>query len=65
MSQLQTATNPAQMMMGLLNPNQKQLVNMFQGKTTQEQAEEIARKANEMGLTKEQLEQVIGILGKR
>lgn len=65
MSQLQTATNPAQMMMGMLNPNQKQLINMFQGKTTEEQAEEIAKKCNEIGLSKEQLQQVIGILGKR
>lgn len=65
MNQLQGATNPLQMMMGMLNPNQKQMINLFQGKTSQQQAEEIARKCNEMGITKEQLQQVVQMLGKR
>ncbi|MEE3417804.1 MAG: hypothetical protein VZQ62_00525 [Methanosphaera sp.] len=48
--------------MGMLNPNQKQVVNMFQGKTTQEQAEAIAQKCNELGISKDQLQQLIGML---
>lgn len=62
MSQLQGATNPISMLMGMLNPNQKQVVNMFQGKTTQEQAEAIAQKCNELGISKDQLQQLMGML---
>lgn len=54
-----------QMLMGMLNPNQKQMVSLFQGKTSQQQAEEIARKCNEMGITKEQLQSVIQMLNKK
>ena len=53
------------MMMGMLNPNQKQMVNMFQGKTSQEQAEAIASKCNELGVSKDQLTQIVQMLGKR
>lgn len=65
MSQLGNATNPMAMMMGMLNPNQKQQANLFQNKTTQQQAEEIARICNEKGITKEQLQSIFGILNKR
>ena len=51
--------------MGMLNPNQKQMVNMFQGKNSQEQAEQIAQKCNELGISKDQLQQIIGMLGKK
>lgn len=64
MSQLGSATNPLQMMMGMLNLNQKQMANQFQNKTTQEQAEEIARICNEKGITKEQLTQIINMFHK-
>ena len=46
-------------MMSMLNPNQKQVANQFQNKTTQEQAEEVARICNEKGITKEQLQSII------
>lgn len=46
-------------MMGMLNPNQKQIVNLFKGKTNQEQAEQIAKMCNEKGITKEQLQNII------
>ena len=59
MSQLKTSTNPMAMMMGLLNPNQKQQANQFQNKSKQEQAEEVARICNEKGITKEQLQNII------
>ena len=52
------------MMMSMLNPNQKQAVNLFQGKTSQQQAEEIAKMCNEKGITKEQLQSIIGVLRK-
>ena len=48
--------------MSMLNPSQKQTVNMFQGKTTKEQAEHIAKICNEKGITKEQLESIINAL---
>lgn len=59
LSQLGNATNPLQMMMSMLNPNQKQMANQFQSKTTEEQAEAIAKMCNEKGITKEQLQTII------
>lgn len=47
------------MLMGMLNQNQKQLANQFQNKTTQEQAEEIARICNEKGITKQELQTIM------
>ena len=58
-SQLGNATNPLALMMSMLNPNQKQIASQFQSKTTQEQAEEVARICNEKGITKEQLQSII------
>ena len=51
--------------MSILNPNQKQMVSQFQGKTNQEQAEAIANKCNELGITKEQFQSIIGMLNKK
>ena len=62
MSQLKNATNPMQMMMNILNPNQKQSVNQFQMKSKQEQAEEIARICNSKGITKEELQNMVNSL---
>ena len=59
MSQLQGATNPLQMMMSTLNPNQKQSLDLFKNKPNQEQAEEIARICNEKGISKADLEQIV------
>ena len=50
------------MLMSMLNPNQKQQANLFQNKTTQEQAEAIANMCNEKGITKEQLQSIIGMM---
>ena len=50
--------------MGMLNGNQKQAVNLFQNKTTNEQAEAIANKCNELGITKEQLQGIISMMKK-
>ena len=38
------------------------MVGQFQNKTTQEQAEMIASKANEMGLKKEDLQNIINMI---
>ena len=53
------------MLMGLLNPNQKQLVNQFQNKNTQEQAEAIAKMCNEKGISKEQFQQIVNMMNKK
>lgn len=37
------------------------MVDLFKGKNTQEQAEEIARLCNEKGITKEQLENIFNM----
>ena len=59
LAQLSQASNPMSMMMGLLNPNQKQALGQFQNKTTQEQAEQIAKICNEKGISKEQLQNIL------
>ena len=64
LAQLGNASNPMQMMMSMLNPNQKQAVNIFQNKSSQEQAEQIAKICNEKGITKEQLESIVNALKK-
>lgn len=59
LAQMNNASNPMNMLMNMLNPNQQQAFTMFKGKTTQEQAEEIAKVCNEKGISKEQLEAII------
>lgn len=49
------------MMMNMLNPNQKTMANQFQNKTKEEQAKLIADKANELGLSKEDLQNIINM----
>ena len=63
-NQLKNSTNPLAMMLGMLNPNQKQTVNQFQNKSIQEQAEEVARLCNEKGITKDQLQNMISMFHK-
>ena len=65
LNQLGNANNPMAMMMGLLNPQQKQMANIFQKKNKEEQYEEIAKKCNELGISKEQLQGLIGMFTKR
>ena len=62
MNQLRNSTNPMALMSSILNPSQKQVASQFQNKTTQEQAEMIANKANELGLKKEDLQFIINLL---
>lgn len=49
----------------MITGNQKQALNLFQQKNEQEQAEEIAQKCNQLGITKEQLQGIIGTLSRR
>ena len=65
MSQLGKSSNPMSMMMGMLNPNQKQMVNMFQNKNSNEQAEMIANFCNKNNISKEQLQNIIGMLNNK
>ena len=43
----------------MLNPNQKQQANQIQGLSKEQQAQKIADKCNELGITKEQLQGII------
>ena len=47
------------MLMGMLNPSQKQMVNQFQNKPNNEQAQAIADYCNKNGITREQLQTII------
>ena len=52
------------MLTGMMNTNQKQQVNQFQNKNEYERAEEIANICNQKGISKEQFQQIIGMLYK-
>ena len=60
LAQMGKSTNPMALMMSMLNPNQKQQLNQMQSMSKQQQAEEVARICNEKGITKEQLQTIIG-----
>ena len=47
---------------GMLNPNQKQMLNNFKAQPNEKQAETIARMCNEKGISKDQLAQIISQL---
>lgn len=48
--------------MGMLNPNQKQQVNQMQGLSSEQQAQAIADKCNELGIDKNQLSQIFNMI---
>ena len=48
--------------MGILNPQQKQLVNQFQNQPNDKQAEILANYCNQNGISKEQLSQIVMML---
>lgn len=62
LSQMMSSTNPSQMLMNMITPNQRQAVSQFTNKTSEKQAEEIARMCNEKGITKDQLANIINAL---
>jgi phosphopantothenate synthetase len=53
------------MMMGMLNPNQKQMVNQLQNKSNEEQAQAIAEYCNKNNISKEQLQNIVNMFNKR
>ena len=52
LAQMKNASNPMTMLTGMLNPNQKQVVNQFQNKTGTDQAQAIADYCNQNGISK-------------
>ena len=62
LGQVMKSTNPLQMLMGTLNPQQKQMLNNFQNQPNEKQAEAIARMCNEKGISKDQLAQIVSQL---
>ena len=61
-SQLAKTDNPQRAMLNMLNPQQKNLLNnMRQTPLTEESAQQIADKLNEIGITREQLVQLMNI----
>ena len=48
-----------------LNPQQKQLVNQFQNKSGNDQAQAIADYCNKNGIGKEKLQEIINMLNKK
>ena len=65
LGQMMNSNNPMQMMMGLLNPQQKQAVNQFQNQPNEEQAKRIAEYCNKNGISKDQLAGIIGMMRKK
>lgn len=51
--------------MSMLNPNQKQMAQQFQNKTSEEQAQAIADYCNQNNITKEQLKTIIDKFNKK
>ena len=64
LSQMMSSSNPLQMAMSLLNPQQKQLANQFQNLPSDKQAEAIAQYCNKNGITKQQLSELLGMFRK-
>ena len=64
LAQLGNASNPMSMLMGMLNPNQKNLVNQFQSKNGADQAQAIADYCNKNNISKEQLQSIIAMIKK-
>ena len=62
LSQLKGSTNKKQMIMSMINPEQKQMAEAFMKNPTMEQCEEIARRLNAKGVTKNDLQQIAAIL---
>ena len=59
LGQMMNSKNPMSMMMGMLNPQQKQMLNQFQNQPSEKQAEAIANYCNKNGITKEQLQNIM------
>lgn len=51
--------------MGILNPQQKQMVSQLQNQPSDKQAEAIANYCNQNGISKDQLAQIISMLRRK
>lgn len=64
-NQLKMASNPQQMLMSMMNPQQKQMFQNLKSKgITEEEAEKIAKVCNEKGITKEQFQTMCNLFNK-
>ena len=61
-SQMGSSSNPMAMLMSMLNPNQKQMVNQFQNKPDTEKAQAIADYCNQNGIDKAKLQEIMTML---
>ena len=59
LGQIMNGGNPMQMMLSMLNPQQRQMLNQFQGLSNNQQAEQIANYCNQRGITKDQLARLL------
>ena len=59
LAQMMNSNNPMQLMMGMLNPSQKQSVNTFRGLDRNKQAQILADYCNKNGISKEQLSNIM------
>lgn len=53
-----------QLLTGMLNPQQKQMLNNFKSQPDNKKAQEIANYCNQNGISKEQLSNIIGMIRK-
>ena len=65
LGQMMMSNNPMQMLTSLLNPQQKQMVNLFKNQPNEKQAQEIANICNQNGINKEQLQQILNMVKKQ
>ena len=61
-NQFKQAPNKKQMLNSMVNPQQQEQVNQFQNLNKEQQAQRIADKCNELGISKEQLQGIISSL---
>ena len=62
LSQLTMSNQPTQALLGLLDPQQKQIFSQMQGKSDLDKAEAIAKMCNEKGISKDQLSYIISYI---
>ena len=62
LSQMASSSNPMQMLMGMLTPQQKQTAKMFQSQPSEKQAEMLANYCNQNGISKQQFTDIMRML---
>lgn len=64
LGQMMSSKKPMQLLTGMLNPQQKQMLNNFKSQPDNKKAQEIANYCNQNGISKEQLSNIIGMIRK-